>query len=266
MSAQSESKIRDFIQLATMAGDQSGISTRFEPFSFGEGIQIVWLERRNDGQADIDRFLIEITSLADQQGMGLQLSLNHNDMHIKNEFSRYGFEALEDSHHLQMERNPTAKIDQTEFDLEDKLKESAPPGKKAERFINHRKKDFKKRYGKRWKEVLYATAWKQFGESLNFKDYLCLVENINSKFEIFTDGRTVWINASDGSSVGRFGRMGIDIHTSADDQMNGAPQCLACTHERTTVSDWHKFQVLMKQHFDIDIDVSLMPMYLQTSK
>lgn len=45
------------------------------------------------------------------------------------------------------------------------LQEKAPPGAKAERFIQQNKEDFKKRYGDRWEEVLYATAWKQFGES-----------------------------------------------------------------------------------------------------
>jgi hypothetical protein len=44
-----------------------------------------------------------------------------------------------------------------------KVTEVAPPGKKAEEFINDRKEDFKKRYGKNWERVLYATAWKQFG-------------------------------------------------------------------------------------------------------
>ena len=37
--------------------------------------------------------------------------------------------------------------------------ESAPPG--MEDWIKHRKADFKKRYGDRWQEVLYATAWKR---------------------------------------------------------------------------------------------------------
>ena len=35
----------------------------------------------------------------------------------------------------------------------------------------------------------------------------------------------VWVHASDGSTVGRFGRMGIDIHTSVTEQMNGAGHC-----------------------------------------
>jgi len=46
------------------------------------------------------------------------------------------------------------------------LTEVAPTGKKAEDFIKHSKADFKKRYGKKWKQVLYATAWKKFSESV----------------------------------------------------------------------------------------------------
>lgn len=41
--------------------------------------------------------------------------------------------------------------------------EKAPPGKKAQRFIKKLKPEFKKRYGEAWKQVLYATAWKNFG-------------------------------------------------------------------------------------------------------
>jgi hypothetical protein len=39
------------------------------------------------------------------------------------------------------------------------ISEKAPSSKKAARFIKHAKKDFKERYGKNWKKVLYATAW-----------------------------------------------------------------------------------------------------------
>ncbi len=42
---------------------------------------------------------------------------------------------------------------------EDAVNEVAPPG--MEDWIKDRKADFKKRYGDRWQEVLYATAWKQ---------------------------------------------------------------------------------------------------------
>lgn len=42
---------------------------------------------------------------------------------------------------------------------EDTVQEVAPPG--MEDWIKDRKADFKKRYGDRWQEVLYATAWKR---------------------------------------------------------------------------------------------------------
>lgn len=42
--------------------------------------------------------------------------------------------------------------------------ESAPSCPEAEDFIKNAKEDFKKRYGKKWKQVLYATAWSIFGK------------------------------------------------------------------------------------------------------
>lgn len=52
----------------------------------------------------------------------------------------------------------------------------------------------------------------------------------------------VWVHASDGSTVGRFGKMGIDIHSSVTDQMNGASQCDLCTHGLVTAQDWATFR------------------------
>lgn len=45
-----------------------------------------------------------------------------------------------------------------------KLFETAPPGRKAEEFITHNKKEFQHRYGKDWESYLYGTAWKKFGK------------------------------------------------------------------------------------------------------
>ena len=47
---------------------------------------------------------------------------------------------------------------------EQQVTEVAPPG--MEDWINDRKAEFKKRYGDKWQQVLYATAWKQHNESL----------------------------------------------------------------------------------------------------
>ena len=44
------------------------------------------------------------------------------------------------------------------------LTEVAPEGGKAEEVIQKNKASFKKRYGDEWEKVLYATAWKLFGD------------------------------------------------------------------------------------------------------
>lgn len=46
----------------------------------------------------------------------------------------------------------------------DNVNEVAPTDE--EDFVNKSKDDFKKRYGKRWKEVLYATAWKKHNKKV----------------------------------------------------------------------------------------------------
>lgn len=46
-----------------------------------------------------------------------------------------------------------------------KVYEVAPPDKDIENdFIKNNKTAFKKRYGKDWKEILYATAWKIYNK------------------------------------------------------------------------------------------------------
>lgn len=50
------------------------------------------------------------------------------------------------------------------------LIEKAPPGEDAEEWIKKNKERFKKEYGEDWEQILYATAWKMFGdknESIN---------------------------------------------------------------------------------------------------
>lgn len=64
---------------------------------------------------------------------------------------------------------------------------------------------------------------------------------------------TVWINCSDGSTVGRFGKMGIDLHNSITEQMAGQPECRLCTHGRPTVKDWALFRQKAKEWWDVDV-------------
>lgn len=56
------------------------------------------------------------------------------------------------------------------------------------------------------------------------------------------DKSRIWIHSSDGSTVGRFSRMGIDIHNTVTDQMKGSPECLLCTHKPVDKEDWEIFK------------------------
>ena len=77
--------------------------------------------------------------------------------------------------------------------------------------------------------------------------------------EVSPDGRTVWVHALDGSTVGRFSKVfGMDVHTTITAQLEeNEPQCLHCTHTKPQREDWLKFCQLMKQHYNIQVDTAL---------
>ena len=76
--------------------------------------------------------------------------------------------------------------------------------------------------------------------------------------EIFSDGRTVWVNTPE-CAIGRFGPYGIDVHRTIQAQMEGQPECLACTHGPTNLADWRRFQTLMIEHYNVMIPDNHMP-------
>ena len=81
--------------------------------------------------------------------------------------------------------------------------------------------------------------------------------------QLMWDGRTFWVNAGDGSSVARFGPAGIDIHRTAQQQAEGAHQCLDC--RPATMDDvvakkfgrehrlWSDFERSLREHYGIVI-------------
>lgn len=78
------------------------------------------------------------------------------------------------------------------------------------------------------------------------------------QIDVSEDGATVWVHALDGSTVGRFSKtFGMDVHRPVTEQMNGASQCLHCTHTKPSHEDWLKFCELMKTHFGIVVNESL---------
>jgi hypothetical protein len=80
----------------------------------------------------------------------------------------------------------------------------------------------------------------------------------NKKYEISTDGRTVWVNSA--VCLGRFGRLGIDVHKDITEQMaRTGTECLFCTHTPTTRADWDLFVVKMKELHGVIVPQKYMP-------
>lgn len=72
--------------------------------------------------------------------------------------------------------------------------------------------------------------------------------------QVAEHGDTLWVHASDGSTVGRFDkRFGIDLHTTATEQMAGASQCLFCTHEAPGLAGWDRFREEMLRHYGLEV-------------
>lgn len=86
---------------------------------------------------------------------------------------------------------------------------------------------------------------------------------IEYEIQLSANRSVVWVHASDGSTVGRFGRMGIDLHNTVTDMMAGAPECRLCTHGKPTVADWKLFREKVLEWYAVDVpedafDVSLL--------
>lgn len=85
-----------------------------------------------------------------------------------------------------------------------------------------------------------------------------MTEGIDYCIDVSGDGRTVWVNGSDGSCIGRFSkRFGLDVHKTASEQVAGGAQCLYCTHEPAGPPAWDEFRLHMKEHYEIDVPTDL---------
>lgn len=77
--------------------------------------------------------------------------------------------------------------------------------------------------------------------------------SVQYEVQIALSRDAVWIHASDGSTVGRFGKMGVDLHNTVTEQMRGMPQCRLCTHGKPSKSEWAMFREKVLEWWGIDI-------------
>lgn len=80
--------------------------------------------------------------------------------------------------------------------------------------------------------------------------------------EIVADGRTVWINHAEGYCIGRFGRVGSEVHRTMRDQYTGLGECLECRHGPTGPADWRAFQAAMLAHYGVTVSDRFAPRFL----
>ena len=76
--------------------------------------------------------------------------------------------------------------------------------------------------------------------------------------EFLADGRTVWVNGTDGL-IGRFCKRGIDVHKGG--------MCVtgSCIPGPCTRAHWEQFKALMLEHHGVDVWDKHMPEYLERS-
>jgi hypothetical protein len=80
---------------------------------------------------------------------------------------------------------------------------------------------------------------------------------MDCQIQVSADGGTVWVNDAY-SCLGRFSKtFGMDVHRSMEDQLNGAGQCLHCTHTAAGLAEWHQFVELMHLHFGVTVPPDL---------
>lgn len=82
-----------------------------------------------------------------------------------------------------------------------------------------------------------------------------ILKQNGDKYQLMTDGNTVWVNDSSGCCIGRLTRFGIDVHTTAAEQRRGERQCLDCRTVSGQITDevWQEFRVSMKKHHSLEI-------------
>ena len=91
-----------------------------------------------------------------------------------------------------------------------------------------------------------------------FKQMLDNQDEIFYEIQVSSSRDVMWIHSSLGETVGRFGKMGIDIHNTIESQLKGESQCLFCTHTKTNYKDWLLFIDKAFELWSVVVDKNLL--------
>ena len=82
---------------------------------------------------------------------------------------------------------------------------------------------------------------------------------IGNGHEVIWDGRNVWVNSGvDGSSIGRFGMGGVDVHRSVSEQIETGTECLDCIRANG-LDGFRYFQASVLKHYGVSVPDEALP-------
>jgi len=84
---------------------------------------------------------------------------------------------------------------------------------------------------------------------------------MDDRYEILWDERTVWVNDETGCCIGRFSRFGVDVHKTGDEQMSSGSQCLDCIHDLPHPEAWDRFVASMQTHHGVAVPMEAKPAF-----
>lgn len=85
---------------------------------------------------------------------------------------------------------------------------------------------------------------------------------VSNGHQVMWDGKTVWVNSGiDGSCIGRFGKVGMDVNLPETEQMETGARSLESFRDQT-MEGWGKFCGLMHKHYGVTVPTAARPRWL----
>lgn len=81
------------------------------------------------------------------------------------------------------------------------------------------------------------------------KEVIRWSESLEADVQIQSDGKTCWVNGPSGDCIGRWSPSGVDVHRSAEEQLEGRGQCLDCVPH----GSWPYFVTSMLKHYGVEV-------------
>ncbi len=69
------------------------------------------------------------------------------------------------------------------------------------------------------------------------------------------------VNDHTGCCIGRFSKMGVDVHKAGPDQVATGIQCLDCFHGGDPRELWDRFVISMRNHHGVEVPPGAKPAF-----